>query len=474
MIALPLTVLALAWALSTLFARGLSPLRWLATLAFGGLVIGALRPTNTWDLPTYLVFALLVTGYAVFRYANIGENSRLGMPPMVQRLLLALAAMAALAGFTLLFYQPYAQWFGLGYSEIKPWDNEKTPIWSYWTQWGLFLFILISWMSWESRQWMAQTPLSALSRLKPYRLLVEIAVVLSLALVLGAVFYLEVPIAWFCLPLAVWALLLILRPGLSDAKRMVLFMVGTALVVTLAVDVVALSGDRMNTVFKFYVQGWVLFSISAAAALGWTLSELDQWHPNWRRFWTTGVFLLVGIAFLFTLTASNAKIRDRMTADVPLTLDSMEYMAYARYWDGQDMDLSQDYRAIRWLQDNVIASPVIVEGHTSEYRWGARYTIYTGLPAVIGWNWHQRQQRALTPDTWVFNRVAEVNDFYNTADLDQARKFIDKYDVRYIIVGQMEHIYYPPGGLLKFENQDGVLWRSVYRDSDTVIYEVIQ
>lgn len=474
MIALPLTVLALAWALSTLFARGLNPLRWLATLAFGGLVLGALRPTNTWDLPTYLVFALFVTGYAVFRYIDVGEDRRFGLPPVLQRLLLALAAMAALAGFTVLFYQPYAQWFGLGYSKIEIWENEKTPIWSYWTQWGLFLFVLIFWMSWETRQWLAQTPLSALSKLKPYRLLIEVAAVFSIALVLVAVFYANAPIAWFSLPLAIWALLLILRPGMSDAKRMVLFMVGTALVVTLAVDVVTLADDRMNTVFKFYVQGWVLFTISAAAALGWTLSEINQWNPGWRRFWTVGMFLLAGSAFLFTLTATSAKINDRMAPGVPLTLDSMEYMAYARYWDGQDMDLSQDYRAIRWLQDNVVASPVIVEGHAVEYRWGSRYTIYTGLPSVVGWNWHQRQQRALTPDTWVFNRVAEVNDFYNTADIDQARAFLEKYDVRYIIVGQMEHNYYPPGGLLKFESKDGVLWRSVYRDADTVIYEVIQ
>jgi uncharacterized membrane protein len=151
----------------------------------------------------------------------------------------------------------------------------------------------------------------------------------------------------------------------------------------------------------------------------------------------------------------------------------MDYMAYARHWDGEEMDLSQDYRAIRWMQDNVQASPVIVEGHAPEYRWGSRYTIYTGLPSVVGWNWHQRQQRTLTPDSWVFNRVAEVDDFYNTVDLNLARKFLEKYDVRYIIVGQMEQIYYSSDGLLKFESQNGLLWRSVYSDAETVIYEVI-
>jgi uncharacterized membrane protein len=152
----------------------------------------------------------------------------------------------------------------------------------------------------------------------------------------------------------------------------------------------------------------------------------------------------------------------------------MEFMAHATYWDGEPMDLGQDYRAIRWLQANVPASPVIVEGHAPEYRWGSRFSIYTGLPSVIGWNWHQRQQRTLTPDTWVWNRVNDVRDFYETANIAQARDFLEKYDVRYIIVGQMERNYYVPGGLLKFDNYEGRLWREVYRDADTVIYEVIE
>ncbi len=476
MIALPLTVLALAWALSTLFARNLKPMHWLATLAFGGLALGALRPTNTWDLPTYLVFAVLVTGYAIFRYVEVGQQKRYGLSPTLQRAGLALAGMAALVAFALLFYQPYSRWFGLGYTEVKLWENEKTPIWSYWTQFGLFLFVIFFWMTWETRQWLAQTPLSALAKLKPYQLLIELALILLIGAVLLLVFGTKTSIAWFCLPLAAWALILMLRPGLSDSKRMALFMVGTALAVSLGVDVVVLAGDRMNTVFKFYMQAWVLFAISASAALAWTLAEFDEWHSIWRKIWQTGFFLLSGGALLFTFTATNAKIQDRMGVNLPNGLDSMEYMAHVTYWDQTDMDLSQDYRAILWMQANIKGSPVVLEGAPAgvQYTWFSRYTVYTGLPTVVGWQWHQEQQRRLAPAGIVARRGLEVQNFYNTSDIPAAQEFIKKYDVRYIVVGQVERIHYTPGGLLKFESQNGLLWREVYRDLQTVIYEVLQ
>ena len=79
-------------------------------------------------------------------------------------------------------------------------------------------------------------------------------------------------------------------------------------------------------------------------------------------------------------------------------MDSITYMQYAQYADFDvTMDLVHDYKAIRWMQDHVQGSPVIVEANCPEYRWCTRFTIYTGLPGVVGWNWHQRQQRTLNP-----------------------------------------------------------------------------
>jgi YYY domain-containing protein len=475
MIALPLTLLAIAWSLSTLLARNLSRWGWLASLFFGGLVIGVLRPTNTWDFPTYLALGAIVTGYSIFRYVDVGDQPRFGLAPFIQRAFLGLAGMGLLVGFALLLYQPFAHWYGLAYTQVSQWTNEKTPIWSYWTQWGLFLFVIISWMVWETRQWLAQTPVSALAELKRYELIIEIGLAVAAGILLSLQFILDVPIAWFAFPVAVWALVLMLRPGQPDVKRLVLFMIGTGIVLTLIVEFIVLSGDigRMNTVFKFYLQVWVLFAISAAAALGWILTEFDQWNSLGRTFFQVGGGLLLAGALLYPFTASMDKFRDRIAPNIPFTFDTITYMQYSHFSDAADMDLSQDYRGIRWMQENVQGSPVIVEANTVEYRWGTRYTIYTGLPGVVGWSWHQRQQRALFPGEWVTNRIQEITDFYNTGDILAAKAFLSKYDVKYIIVGQQERSMYTPDGLAKFERGRGTMWKSVYKDADTVIYQVL-
>ena len=203
--------------------------------------------------------------------------------------------------------------------------------------------------------------------------------------------------------------------------------------------------------------------------------NLSKRNHRWRILWQIGLAIFVGSMLLYPLTATLAKVRDRMAADAPLSLDGMSYMQYATHADeGVEMDLSQDYNAIRWLQDHVICSPVIVEAHLTEYRWGTRYTIYTGLPGVVGWNWHQRQQRTLLPDNWVWDRVNAIAEFFNTADSSTASQFLKRYDVSYIIIGQLERAKYSPEGIGKFEAYDGSLWNEVFRDRDTIIYEVIR
>ncbi|MBC8333958.1 MAG: glycosyltransferase family 39 protein [Anaerolineales bacterium] len=495
MIVLPLAVLAIAWALSFVHARlngKMSFFQITFELAMGGLIIGAMRPTNTWDIFAYLPLAALVVGYALFRSShyrlrgdlqspNLQNSAGLQIQPeqgesksIIFRTGTALAGMAALAIFATIFYQPYIASFGQAYGETRLWTGSHTPLSSYFTHWGLFLFVIVSWMWWETHEWMANTPLSALNKLRPHRSTMNLFGAALLAFLIWLAF-LGVGIGWIALPLAFWAGLLILRADLDEGKRLVLFLVGTGLVLTIAVELIVLVGDigRMNTVFKLYLQTWTFFALSGGASLGWLLPEITKkWTPNWRSAWQSVAIVLLAGAALFTVTATFDKIRDRTASEAPPGLDGMAYMATASHWDEEDMDLGQDYQGILWMRENVDGSPVIVEANTPEYRWGSRYTIYTGLPGVVGWNWHQRQQRALIPPNLITDRVEEIRAFYETTDLSEAELFLQKYEVRYIVLGQVEQNYYPGEGLEKFESYEGGLWDEVFRDKDTVIYAV--
>ena len=88
--------------------------------------------------------------------------------PVVKRLLTAGAGMLLLAVVSYVLYLPYRLWYAQPYSSVIPWTGTHTPIWSYFTHWGLFLFVIVSWMVWETREWMANTPLVSLRKLEKY------------------------------------------------------------------------------------------------------------------------------------------------------------------------------------------------------------------------------------------------------------------------------------------------------------------
>lgn len=480
MLVIPITLFIIAWSVSFIKSRAqLTRPEWIAVFGIGALMVGALKPTNTWDLYTYFPLAAIALAYTLYR--NFSLRERLG-EGWFARAFIAVGAVVILYILGSLLYSPFTYWYGQNYGAIAPWEGSRTPISSYLTQWGLFLFIIVAWLAWETREWMASTPVSRLGKLRNYVWLIEISLAVLIALL---VFFAVkgVRVAWLALPLTVWAGILTLRPQMPDLKRGVLLMIGTALTLTLAVEVVVLVGDigRMNTVFKLYLQAWMLLAVSAAASFGWLLNAFPFWRLRWRTIFQTGVTILVTGAFMFTLTATSDKITDRMSVSTPRTLDSLEYMKYSSYADyGRNFPLEEDYYAIRWMQENIKGSPVIVEAAPAgvQYRWHSRFTIYTGLPGVIGWQYHQQQQRVLFSNQ-VVQRGVEVDNFYTSPDKNAAVNFIRKYKVRYIVFGQLELAKYTPvdpgipSGLLKFSEFNNILWKEIYRYGDTVIYEVL-
>jgi uncharacterized membrane protein len=478
---MPIALFIIAWAISFVLSRvQLTRGEWLGSLFIGALAIGALKPTNTWDLYTYYLLAAIAMGYTI--YKNFEWKDYFRISAVFGKILFAFGAVILLYVLSSLLYYPFTYWWGQAYNSVQYWDASRTPLGSYFTQWGLFLFIITAWLVWETREWMASTPVSKLSGLKKYVFVIELVLAGFIALLVFFIFD-GVYSGIISLPLALWSGILILRADLSDTKRFVLFLIGTALTITLAVEFISLVGDigRMNTIFKLYLQAWMMFAVSAAFAFGILLSAIFTWKAKWRNIYQVGVYVLLACAFLFTLTATTDKISDRMSSDVPHTFDSMEYMKYSMYASyGHTYTLEEDYHAIRWMQENVIGSPVIVETAAAgiQYGWHNRFTIYTGLPSVVGWEYHQTQQRPLFTGE-VIERGREIDSFYNTPDIQATLQFIEKYNVRYIIVGQLELAKYTPieesalNGLAKFPEFDGIYWKVVYQDGATTIYEVI-
>ena len=109
----------------------------------------------------------------------------------------------------------------------------------------------------------------------------------------------------------------------------------------------------------------------------------------------------------------------------------MEYGEHNSAGQSRTVRLVEDLGAIEWLQRNVTGSPVVMEAHGGNpYRSiASRIAMYTGLPSVVGWDWHQRQQRAVAPDTLVTSRIADVNTFYNTLDIAEARNILARYGI---------------------------------------------
>ena len=309
---------------------------------------------------------------------------------------------------------------------------------------------------------------------------------------------------------------------------MALLMLAMALALGIGVDLIRVEGDiaRMNTVFKYYLVAWLLFAASGTYGLwrGWTATAPGAERPRQAaspaqagiprqaaspglsdisgqatiprrtgihrqisirrliRWVAAGVVALViaGTA-VYPALATPVRIADRFNP-LPLTLDGAAYQRSAQYhppeWcaEGKTVDpfiLQADQDAIRWLQENVAGSPVVLEGHGLQYCWNTRISQYTGLPTVLGWPWHQQQQR--NDHEAVIRRGRDVATIYNTLSRQRAAELLDEYDVAYIVIGHLERGYYGARGIAKFQTMaaNGTLTLA-YTSEGATIYRVTE
>jgi YYY domain-containing protein len=475
MIAMPMTLLALGWAVSLVLPGGRyrrfggrSLLQWIV----GGLAIGVLRATNTWDFPTYLMIGMIAVAYSVYQVRARWSWTTIANAA-TQALILAVLA--------LVLFLPFAANYKVPYSSFSLWPGSYTRVDRYILIYGLFLFVigtylLIEWRAWIKNQTRQQDSLRR-------RLLLPIALFLvGYAAVLAFLVFRGYAIAPVALTLALAAGLLTLRVGMPVERRAVLLLIAIAFSLTLLVEIIVLDGDigRMNTVFKFYMQVWILLSITSAVGLVWSWPIISS-RTNLRVAWAFVMVALLSLAALYPLLATKAKWDSRMSKRAPITLDGMAFMQTTTYADraynGQPriVNLANDYEAIQWMQRNIEGSPVIAEAHSQNpYRSAAnRVSMYTGLPAIVGWDWHQRQQRAILPPSMIRDRINDVERLYSSTDLAEAMGILEQYDVEYVYVGELEHAYYAPEGLAKFERMVNLgLLNEVYDSDNVSIFQV--
>ncbi|MCL5999834.1 MAG: DUF2298 domain-containing protein [Chloroflexi bacterium] len=475
MMAMPIAYLALAFALA--FAAGAR--RWPA-IALGAAVVGSLWPTNSWDYPVYLLVCLA----ALVIDALHAPDQRATVSDVILRLLRVLPVLAVFAILTRAFFIPYLENYGAAYNSIEPWTNERTPLGIYLTIYGLFLVPLVIYLLWG---------IIRNYRFSQARFMAGLVFGLIALLAAAVLATLGAPIIIVALPLTALAFLAALMPGTTSQARLLWLLTAGAFALTIFVELFTLRGDigRMNTLFKFYIQAWLILGVTSAVLVIWLFDRFAETRrqqtpaAQWVRvglqpLFSAALVFFVLLAAAYPLFAIPAKIRDRYVTDAPKGLDGMAYMTRTvRTEDNNGKSLNfplmDDYLAIKWMQDNVKGSPVIIEGTTGPnmYRWGDRFSIYTGLPSVVGWQWHQRQQRAALDDRIVYDRDTDLVTFYATTDISEALTIIRRYKARYVIVGALERTYYDEAGIPKFDAlaKNGFL-RVAYQNAGTTVYEI--
>ncbi len=488
MISMPIQLFLMAFLLHEVIASGMRERRLrILTLVLGGIAIGMIRATNTWDWITYMIFG--VVGLSFVWTLRIRDYK---WTILSRRALLDLVI--GVGGFLIISFAavlPYMTWFVTTYSSVQAWDGGKSPIWGYLTIHGLFIFLITSLLVWDTVRWLRAYKVKTL-RGTYNALLIGAFLLVGVIAATLALTIRGYSVTIITLPLIVWIAGLFFRTGQTRSMQFMLAAAGLALALTLGVEYIVLEGDigRQNTVFKFYLQAWLMFSVVSGIALSILLAQSRTWRPSLRAAWTSVLMLLLVVAALFPLMATMGKSVYRLDREQPLTLDGMVYMSRdtAQYFEGNDevlaanptlspFSLNDDYDLIRWMQENIQGSPTIIEGLSeSEYKWSARIAINTGLPSVIGWNWHQRQQRTLpNMGRQVEMRVANINAFYQIQDTRTAWDILSFYGAQYIVVGNLERAYYVPAGLRKLDElvEMGLLEIAYERDG-TLLYHVVE
>jgi YYY domain-containing protein len=419
MIALPFVLLAIMLILDIHYAKSLP---WI-TFMFLGLSIGSLFVFNAWDYSTYAAFLILV----LILRSIIKSSSVSGR---INKIICILRGQSTgflilLFGF-LVFFMFFIDFRSSSIQGIKP-VVERTHLINFLAIYGLFLFLIVSFM------------LVNLPELQYKNYLLVILLMLSISLYFVPNFQtlsVFVPLAF----LSLINIYLFYRN--NDPERLfvsIMIILGLSLLVFCELfyfdDSLGGTWERMNTVFKYYFQVWILWSIASAYAF----IEVCKKKYRFRSAVLVTLSLLCVLNSIYLFTGTYAKT-DSFSKNSGL--DGIEFMKKTNFGY---------YDAIFWINININGTPIILEAPGSSYEDTSFLSAYTGLPTIIGWVNHELIWR----NNWeeLSQRINDVDTIYNTENYMQAYALLKKYNVTYVSVGDIELKRYRTEGLEKFKNQ---------------------
>jgi YYY domain-containing protein len=507
-LAMPFGLLAVALALNLFLGgwRGETnlwfyklPLR-LEGLLVGALVLGGLAFLNTWDI--LIGFALLAGAYVLRRVLQAGWTWK--------RLedIFALCIPVGLAA--ILLYLPFYVGFQSQAGGILPNLVSPTRGAQLWVMFAplflaLFAYLLYLWRSGRHPvRWRLGFGLAAGAAIFLWLfswLLAFIAYKLQPAFVGGLISSQCSSSVMLCFSLTtarrlsyiggLLTLLALLGPALAfmipldedqpdvpdgdpqyqgEPTPFVLMLVFLAAVLVLAPDFVFLRDlftSRLNTVFKFYYQAWMLWSLAGAFGVAVLLQEL---RGSWAWGYRVGLALILIITLAFPFLALPNKTNDFQIPDFLQTLKSRQeaggtgaLQAAAKVWtlDGSVLFSNQypdDAAAARWL----LAAPpgVVAEAASNDaYSDYGRMAVYSGQPGVLGWWWHEYQWRGnlaqlaspltdlscradFTISGLPRSRADDLACLYQANTWETAGEVLSQYNIQYVVIGTLERREY--------------------------------
>ncbi len=184
-------------------------------------------------------------------------------------------------------------------------------------------------------------------------------------------------------------------------------------------------GTRMNTVFKFYYQGWLLWGLAAAYGVAWLARQRGSWQPFAQAVWVAA--LLAGLVYPVLALPNRT---NNFKTSWGWTLNAGIHIARQQ---------PDEWAAMQALWQVPLGT--VAEAVGGSYTQYARISTYSGQAAVLGWPGHESQWRG--GGALFAGRQEDISTLYTTPSWETARQIIAKYDIRYIVVAPLEYNTYP-------------------------------